>query len=334
MIEIACHLYESGRATAHAVALRFHPDGTVERGAPFAQSTRIERLEISARVGHTARRIAFEDGVTCETTDNDAVDRALARRNGRSGAKASWVHGLESRWRWALLAIVGTVAALWLLVDRGIPLASGWIAAGLPPAVRADLGAHTMELLERSALEESALDAGTRKNLRERFRALAAPLDLQPEPALEFRAAPALGPNALALPGGTVVVTDALVALAERDEEVVAVLAHELGHLEHRHGIRSALQDSAIAVVIIFATGDVSWLATAVPSAVLSTRYSRDFEREADRAAVRYLRQAGIAPVHVRRMLKRFREHHGNGGGFLSSHPATTERIEAMPAGS
>lgn len=332
MIEIACRLYEPGRASAHDVTVRFYADGTVERAAPFDHVTRVAKLEISDRVGNAARRIVFDDGATCETVDNDALDRALARA-GRGGGGAR-LHRLESRWRWALLALAVTVISVYLLVDRGIPAAARLAAAGLPAAVHADLGRRTMGLLDRSVFERTGLPAATRSRLRRRLRATAGAAGLGLDFELEFRAAPRLGANALAVPGGTIVVTDALVGLAQSDEEVLAVLAHELGHLRHRHGVRTVLQNSGIAVLVIAATGDVSWLATTLPSALVSARYSRAFEREADRFAVRYLRRAGIAPAHLGRMLGRLRARYGDGGGFLSSHPATRERIEALSAGS
>lgn len=334
MIEIACRLYEPGRAAAHDVAVRFYPDGTVERAAPFDHVTRIERLDISDRLGSTARRIVFDDGATCETGDNDALDRALESA-GKGRAGGSRLHRLESRWGWAVVALVVAVLSVYLLIDRGIPLAARLLAAGLPATVHADLGRRTMELLDGPLLEPSGLAADTRSRLRRRLAATIDTVGLDLDVELEFRHAPRLGANALAIPGGTIVVTDALVELVQSDEEVIAVLAHELGHLSHRHGIRTTLQNSGIAVLVIAATGDVSWLSTALPSVLVSARYSRAFEREADRFAVAYLRQAGIEPAHLGRMFERLGERQGDaGGGFLSSHPATRERIEALPPGS
>ncbi len=62
---------------------------------------------------------------------------------------------------------------------------------------------------------------------------------------VEFRASPIIGANAFALPGGIVIVTDQLMQLAEHDDEILAVLAHEIGHVKHRHVLRGLPQDSA-----------------------------------------------------------------------------------------
>ena len=50
----------------------------------------------------------------------------------------------------------------------------------------------------------------------------------------------------LALPSGVVIVTDDLVALAKDADDVVAVLAHEVGHLEGRHGVRAVIQSALV----------------------------------------------------------------------------------------
>ena len=67
---------------------------------------------------------------------------------------------------------------------------------------------------------------------------------------LEVRSAPQIGANAFALPSGIIVVTDELVALSEDDDELAAVIAHELGHVHHRHIMRTVIQNSAAALLV------------------------------------------------------------------------------------
>ena len=90
----------------------------------------------------------------------------------------------------------------------------------------------------------------------------------------------------MALPSGTLIVTDAFVMLAANDDEIVSVLAHEAGHVEHHHGLRLVFQNSVVALVITWLVGDVSTLLAAAPTALLQAKYSRDFERDADAYAV------------------------------------------------
>ncbi len=81
---------------------------------------------------------------------------------------------------------------------------------------------------------------------------------------LEFRAGAIIGPNAIAFPGGIIVKTDEMVESAAEMEEVLARLAHEIGHVEHRHTMRNVLQNSAIGVVVATITSDAASLGAAV----------------------------------------------------------------------
>jgi len=144
--------------------------------------------------------------------------------------------------------------------------------------------------------------------------------------------------NAFALPDGTVVVTDALVDLAQADEELLAVLAHEIGHVVHRHALRGVLQNSAVALLVAFAMGDVlsvTSLAGALPTLIVEAKFSRDFEREADQYAVEFLRARRIPLRHGAAILKRLAERGGDlpaGLEYLSSHPGIEERARRFAA--
>ena len=107
-----------------------------------------------------------------------------------------------------------------------------------------------------------------------------------------FRKGGALGPNAFALPDGTIVFTDEMVRLAEHDDELSAVLAHEIGHVVRRHGMRTIIQDSLLGFLILAITGDItgsSELFIGLPVLLTEMAYSREFEREADQYALAYM---------------------------------------------
>jgi Zn-dependent protease with chaperone function len=133
----------------------------------------------------------------------------------------------------------------------------------------------------------------------------------------------------MALPGGTVVVTDELVKLAGHDEEILAVLAHELGHVQERHGLRMALQAMGAGAILVALTGDlssVSDLAAGLPAVLLQSGYSRSMEREADDHAWRGLNATCIAPQRFADILRRL-DAKPTETGLLDSHPGTAERI-------
>ena len=127
------------------------------------------------------------------------------------------------------------------------------------------------------------------------------------------------------------VVTDPLVELAASDSELIAVLAHEIGHLRQRHSLRRLLQASATTVLVIAITGDigsVASLAAALPTVLLQSRYSRDFEREADDFALDYMKRRGIPTQSLGDILLRMEKERAGSDvpDYLSTHPSTRER--------
>ncbi|MDQ6917208.1 MAG: M48 family metallopeptidase, partial [Pseudomonadota bacterium] len=152
---------------------------------------------------------------------------------------------------------------------------------------------------------------------------------------LEFRSAGT--PNALALPGGTIIVTDEMVHETANEAEFLAVVAHEVGHVQEHHAMRLVLQDSGLAVLMTALAGDAvgtTLLAAALPAVLLRTRYSRQFESEADTYAFAMLKRRGQSPQAFADLLRRLRLH-GRAKEdpdsllqYLSTHPATEDRIQ------
>lgn len=291
---------------------------------------RLRELRVNERVGTTPRRVQFPDGGLFETADSDVLDAALAA--GGAPRSARLLYRLESRWRYVAVALVAVVAVVWGLYRYGIPAAARAAAFALPPATSQAIGQGALELMDRALLAPSALDEATRTRVLALFGGIARELP-QLRLALEFRRGRATGANAFALPSGTIVVTDELVRLSYEDGELVAVLAHEAGHVAHRHALRRAIQDSAVALFAIAVTGDVSTTSTliaALPTMLAEMQYSQAFEREADDYALAYMRRHGLDPVHFASLLRRLeRERHGDTDvpDWLSTHPASEERL-------
>jgi Zn-dependent protease with chaperone function len=158
---------------------------------------------------------------------------------------------------------------------------------------------------------------------------------------LIFKKGGPLGPNALALPGGTIIFTDELVELAEHDEELTAVLAHEIGHVVYRHGMRRMVQDSLLSFVILALTGDVSGVSEiflGLPAVLTELAYSREFERDADQYALAFLQAHNIPTSRFADFLIRLDdsskkskgEDNGKWTGYLSTHPPTPERVKTF----
>jgi len=281
----------------------------------------------SLRIANTPRWLYLPGGGACVTSDNAVVDRITRERR-----YERTLHEWESRPAYAALAVALVVGMLWLLVDRGVPVAVEHIAGHIPVEAEAALGRETLRALDERMMRKSTLAASKQNSLRAKFAGMVRAAGETAPHTLEFRES-AVGANAFALPSGIIIVTDGLVRLSRSDDEVLGVLAHELGHVKHRHTMRRLLEGSATALIIAGVTGDVASttsLAAAAPAVLLQTRYSRDNEREADAYAVQMMRRANVDPTYLARILTRM-ERSGGGRGrniptFLSTHPQTGER--------
>lgn len=321
-----------GRSSArHDVEVQVGIDGVVRlMGLEKPRDYRFADVTISARIGRTPRIMRFADGSACEIADNDALDAALEQLDATSMQHR--VHLLESRWRYAVVALIAIVAMSWAAIQFGIPALARQVATALPATTDQALGRESLELLDHSILEPTQLAAERRDALRQRFAQMTRDLEDGHDYRLELRRGGRIGANALALPSGIVVMTDELVELAEVDEELAAVLAHEIGHVVHRHSLRMLLQNSATSLLMIALVGDVSSasvLAASVPTVLVQAKHSRQFEMEADEYAYAWLDREGVPRRHFSAILKRLAEKYGGDDvpSWISTHPSTARRV-------
>lgn len=141
--------------------------------------------------------------------------------------------------------------------------------------------------------------------------------------------------NAVALPGGKVILFDGLVKQAKSPDEVAGVLAHEIGHVRERHVMQSLLRQMGLAVVL----GGLDGTGGSMLSGALSVSYTRGSEQEADRYSMKALSGAAISPVATAdffdRLAKLSGEAEGNKRltamtGYISSHPLSANRKRAF----
>ncbi len=292
--------------------------------------TERERLPLHAlrwqeALGQRVRRATLADGRSLELPCGPALDRILAASRHRETAVSRW----QASAAIALGALLVLLAVLFAVYRWGLPAVAEQLAAQVPVDALSGFDGHLIGTLEAGGMiAPSALPDAQRAEIVEASRRLPGPL-----PALRFHDAPQIGANAFALPGGTIVVTDDLVRLAGSPEAVAAVVAHEMGHVRHRHGLRQLIQSSAIAVVIGLWIGDFDSMITVATTVLLGSAYSREFEYEADGHGAELLAGAGLSPTLLADMLARLSETAGeanDSNGYLSSHPPTPERIERL----
>lgn len=137
-------------------------------------------------------------------------------------------------------------------------------------------------------------------------------------------------PNAFALPGGRSFYFSALLDQTETADEFAGVMAHELGHVVHRHGMEQLISTSATGLLVGFILGDMTGLsvAGAMGAALIDSRFSRDAEREADRFAAEVAAKMAFQPAALANLLERVAgdDAFSEALALLSTHPLTSER--------
>lgn len=290
--------------------------GDAERTCPIGD------LRVSERARNTSRKVTFPDDAYLEIHDVRAFDTLLAD----TGHQDSVVVRMQQSWRGALIAFFATAAILTLGYLYGLPVAAEVIAKALPAKVERSISSGMLDFLDRRILSASKLPAARQNTITSHFKRLLPPTEGAPDYTIIFRKS-SIGPNAFALPSGQIILTDELVGLMENDEQIMGVLAHELGHLHERHLMRRIVQSSAIGAVATVIFGDVSAIIANIPTLMLDMKYSRDAEREADDYAIAMMRKNGISLVHLAGGFERLKTKGGDSSSYLSSHPSATERI-------
>ena len=189
---------------------------------------------------------------------------------------------------------------------------------------------------------ELVADETVQERVRAIGRRLAAVCDRQ-ELIYEFNVVHDEEVNAFSLPGGYVFVNDGLIKRTESDDELAAVLAHELAHIAARHAVKryeTSLGAQLVQLASLTASrqGEVT---RGVSIAIQATRlaYAREDELEADRLGVKYLKAAGFDPTAALRMLKHLhavdqeKTHYlprGVRPQYAQTHPFVPERIRAV----
>ena len=292
----------------------------------------LSKVRISSRIGNTPRSIYLPDGSKCETRDNDFFDKIVATYDRQLLPQR--LHLLESRWRWVWLVLLLIVVSGWSWIEFGIPYLARYVAYALPTSTDTALGEGALKTFDRIWCSPSQLEQATKDNLNRHFKNMTQELNDSHTYRLEFRHSEVIGANAFALPSGIIVITDKLVQLAKHDNELIAILAHEIGHVIHRHTLRHVLQNSVVGLMIASVMGDIfslSSLSATLPTLLIETKYSREFETEADYFALNYLKSKNISTNYMVKILLRLQREQDNTKEvptYLSSHPATSQRIK------
>ncbi len=329
MITLEGQSFDGCQPIAVPATLVFTGQEAILTIGPTSETYHIGQLKVSPRIGRADRFISLPNGKQFKCADQVFPD-SLPEESQSEGLVA-W---LEERWGVALVAVVIIFSSLVAGYFYGLPAAAELVAARIPIVTEQSLGQQTLVWLDNNKwLKPTGLDMDKQKSILTGFYELCSDLPLKSYYRLEFRNSGFMGPNAFALPGGTIVITDDMIKFTESPDEVMAVLAHEIGHVELRHTIRSVLQNSIVAVAAATVTSDAASLSVAVaglPALLAQTKYSREFETEADDYTFRLLKQKGCSPAAFASLMDRLAkkyEQEEHIFAFVSTHPVTADRV-------
>ncbi len=230
------------------------------------------------------------------------------------------------------------VACVALIIFVLVPVMADQLANYLPPRGEKALGDATFEQI-RAALDETGFAAlpicenpEGRAALQKIENRLTSEMDLATPLTVHVLDHPMV--NAFALPGGYVVFFNGLIDAAERPEEVAAVFAHEIGHVQARDPTRIALRSAGSIGVLGLLFGDFAGgaLVLFLTEQIIRADYTQDAEAAADAFAHAALLDADLPPSAIGTFFERLASMSGEDAGILEhfmSHPAMGDRIEA-----
>jgi len=231
---------------------------------------------------------------------------------------------------WLIGGLTGAAVAVVLFVFVGVPVLSGPVARATPVDMELRMGAN-FDAQVGAIFPTCSNEEGQRvlAALGDRIAAGAdTPFDIR------VRAVEAPIINAFALPGGSIMVTDDLIADAENPDELAAVISHEIAHVEMRHVMQAVWRDLGIGMLLDLVVGGgtgAGQQAVILAGQASDLTYSRDAELQADARGQSLLHAAGLSSQGMAPFFDRLAQAEGADGfsgsvEFMNSHPDSRRR--------
>lgn len=288
--------------------------------------------DISAPEGRVARKLTLDNGNKIFISSDD-MPAFLNQK--------IWAERLDKAERSSFGLLISVSVFITLLFGAAtyflFPKMADKAADYIPDSLVNQISEATIFQLDSFFLDESRLPDAKQQELYEIFIKLREQADLSQDITLLYRSSTLLGANALALPGGPVVLLDDLVTLAPSNDGIAGVLAHELAHIALRHNRKTIARDGLYSLIAIMMSGgpDIAAGSEIMKNLVFSG-YSREFEEEADLLARQWMTQAGYDLAAFDEMLIALYQQHcdekscdeaDKSSGWFDTHPSLSERL-------
>ncbi len=329
---ITGNLFSEQGAAATAVTLRFENRElliTDDRGVERSFSR--EMLRIAPKLGRLPREVKLP------TREQLVCEQSSALNNWLDGESGEGVSALESNRRWVLGSVVLVPAFLYVVFGWLMPWAAVHFANLVPDSVKVVASQQSLAALDATLLDPSELSDAEQGRMRMAFYDVSDRIDTEHKIfSIQFRHAPTIGPNAFALPDGTIVFTDEIVELVDGDQSLLnAIYLHEVGHVENNHSMQLVAESLFATLAVSYFFGDISGSLEAffgIGSTVVSNKFTQAHETDADDFALRQLRNSGQDPMAFADAMKKLSQLRPSASeavdNWFSSHPAIQSRIE------
>jgi Zn-dependent protease with chaperone function len=248
-------------------------------------------------------------------------------------------------WRLVALWCGSAVAAILILVLLVVPFLARHASQFVSPRLEADLGNQIAETVIHLTAAPKADEAHAECDApagRAALTKLLMPLVAQMSPRNPPRVRVVNSPiiNAIALPGGQILLFRGILDFAENPNEIAGILAHELGHIAFDHPTTLVIERGATGFLVGLIAGDIFGVSVAagIGATILDASYGREAESAADQRGAALMTGAGYDVAPVAAFFSRLAAEHADGDipiAFLRSHPPTAERarlFQSLPS--
>jgi predicted Zn-dependent protease len=275
--------------------------------------------------------IELSDGARLDVTKPDAVSILIEY----SSVHNRFFSKISNKLSLISLILVLSISAIYVIFSEVVPLTASVVSKALPEETEIKIGKiiGAKVFIESKLFQDSEISKTRQIQIQDRLINLCQSDKSCPKFRLFFKRSAFFGANAFAFPGGDIVLTDAIINIAVDNDEIISVIAHEIGHVSNKHALQKILESSLRALLLVSITGDVDSIASALPSLLFESSYSRKLEIEADEFAYDFLTRHCISPNKFADLLERIGktsverlDTKSKLDSIISSHPGIAER--------
>ncbi len=328
-MEIEAKYYDGVSSKEHIVTLNFTKDKIKIK--ELNKICPLKDIKITPSLCNTPAVIYFKNGAKAKIEDSQKFETIFKE----IGKKRGFVSKLERSNKFVIFSIITIITIVVFFLTIGADSSANFLAKILPQNSLDYISKRAFKEVDKKYLHPSNLSKEKQEEIREIFAKIT---NNNPRYKLHFRSAPKLGPNAFALPSGDIVIFDTLVLL-DRDKNlrgVAGVLAHEKAHVVYQHALKGAIKASVAMAIVSYVSGDFSFIVSALPALLITTGYTRAYEKEADNYAKKELKKLNISTKPLANlfkemdiyMKKRDKDSNITIPSWFSTHPDTKNRVE------